>query len=116
MPYRGGPGYSGAQRDMLQEGTKAVVVLSGKGGVGKSSVATGIAISLSEEGKKVGILDVDLCGPSVARILGLEGKEVREGSGGFMPDRRVDVELLCCSCCSVQITVIWVQVSCSIFR
>eukprot|EP00960_Hanusia_phi_P075440 768427-Hanusia_phi.AAC.2 len=61
---------------MLQEGTRAVVVLSGKGGVGKSSVATGIAVSLAEEGNKVGILDLDLCGPSIARILGVEGKEV----------------------------------------
>lgn len=50
------------------------VVLSGKGGVGKSTVATNIAVSLSLEGLKVGLLDVDVHGPSVPRALGLSYK------------------------------------------
>ncbi len=49
------------------------VIASGKGGVGKSSVATGLAVALAEQGRSVGILDCDLHGCSVARLLGMTG-------------------------------------------
>ncbi len=52
-----------------------IVILSGKGGVGKSSVATNIAVGLSMAGKKVGLLDVDVHGPSVPRLLSLNEKK-----------------------------------------
>jgi len=48
-------------------------VMSGKGGVGKSSVATNLAVGLSKKGYKVGLLDVDIHGPSVPHLLGLKG-------------------------------------------
>ena len=50
-----------------------LIVMSGKGGVGKSTVAADIALILSQKGFKVGLLDVDLHGPSIAGILGLTG-------------------------------------------
>ncbi len=54
-----------------------LVVLSGKGGVGKSTVAANLAVALSEAGKKVGLLDVDVHGPSIPRLLGLKGKKAK---------------------------------------
>lgn len=51
---------------------KIVAVLSGKGGVGKSSVTSLLAVELSKAGKKVGILDGDITGPSIPRMFGLD--------------------------------------------
>ncbi|MGA2479480.1 MAG: Mrp/NBP35 family ATP-binding protein [Spirochaetia bacterium] len=53
-----------------------ILVLSGKGGVGKSTVAVNAALSLMLEGKRVGLLDVDMHGPSVPKMLGLEGQTI----------------------------------------
>ncbi len=52
-----------------------IVVMSGKGGVGKSTMAANIALSLSLAGKKVGLLDVDVHGPSIPRLLSLSGQQ-----------------------------------------
>lgn len=60
---------------MSQIGHK-LLVLSGKGGVGKSTVAANLAMSLSESGKKVGLLDVDVHGPSIPGLFGLNGQQV----------------------------------------
>jgi Mrp family chromosome partitioning ATPase len=50
-----------------------ILVMSGKGGVGKSSVAAYLSVSLAKRGYRVGLMDVDLHGPSIPRILGLKG-------------------------------------------
>eukprot|EP00756_Hemistasia_phaeocysticola_P061824 Hpha_TRINITY_DN5228_c0_g1::TRINITY_DN5228_c0_g1_i1::g.116710::m.116710 len=71
--------------DRLANVKHVVVVLSGKGGVGKSTVACQLALSLASTGARVGVLDVDLCGPSVPKILGVEGQDVRQGEGGWIP-------------------------------
>jgi Mrp family chromosome partitioning ATPase len=61
------------------------LVLSGKGGVGKSSVTTQLALTLSLQGHSVGVLDVDLTGPSIPRFFGIESAKVRQAPGGWIP-------------------------------
>ncbi len=58
-------------KNFLQNVNHKIVVMSGKGGVGKSTVATNLAVFLSNQGYKVGLLDVDVHGPSIAGLLGL---------------------------------------------
>ena len=62
-----------------------IIVLSGKGGVGKSTVATNIAVALSLKGKKVGLVDVDIHGPSIPKMLGLESAKLRGSEEGMLP-------------------------------
>lgn len=71
-----------------------VLVLSGKGGVGKSSITTQLALTLSLHGHNVGVLDVDLTGPSMPRFFGIEKAKVTQAPGGWIPvtvhDAQVD--------------------------
>ncbi|KXZ49792.1 hypothetical protein GPECTOR_19g243 [Gonium pectorale] len=62
-----------------------LLVLSGKGGVGKSTVAAQLAFALAGRGYEVGLLDIDICGPSVPKMLGLEGQEVHSSGAGWSP-------------------------------
>jgi Mrp family chromosome partitioning ATPase len=62
-----------------------ILVLSGKGGVGKSTVAVNIAVALALEGRRVGLLDVDIHGPSVPELLNLHGQPSPSEGGGMEP-------------------------------
>ena len=62
-----------------------IMVLSGKGGVGKSTVATGLALSLAQQGLKVGLLDIDITGPNVPKMMGLDGRRLNVESGRIHP-------------------------------
>lgn len=62
-----------------------ILVLSGKGGVGKSTFSAQMAFTLAAQGKQVGLLDIDICGPSMPRMLGLEGREVHQSASGWSP-------------------------------
>ena len=71
------------------EGVKNIIaVASAKGGVGKSTVAANLAVGLAMDGAQTGILDADIYGPSVPRMLGLEGQRPRSADGkSFEPLR-----------------------------
>lgn len=64
---------------------KVIAVLSGKGGVGKSSVTAMLACELARSGKKVGILDADITGPSIPRLFGLPPGGLRGSDQGILP-------------------------------
>lgn len=67
-----------------------ILVLSGKGGVGKSTVAVNLAVSLALAGKKVGLLDIDIHGPSIPKILDLEGKAIQAIGDVILPVEMVE--------------------------
>ncbi|MBN2354682.1 P-loop NTPase [candidate division KSB1 bacterium] len=70
----------------LAEIKHKIIVLSGKGGVGKSTVSANLALSLALAGKEVGLLDIDFHGPSIPKLMGLEGKRA-----GIEADRIVPI-------------------------
>ncbi len=63
-----------------------LVVMSGKGGVGKSTVAVSLAVSLAQQGHKVGLLDADIHGPNIPKMLGLDNKRLQASEGGIIPE------------------------------
>jgi len=65
--------------------SNSLQVLSGKGGVGKSAVTTQLALSLTKKGYSVGILDVDLTGPSIPHSLAIDDAKVIQAPGGLLP-------------------------------
>ena len=62
-----------------------IAIISGKGGVGKSTLTVNLAAAFAKSGRTVGILDADIHGPSVPRLLGLTGQQVKIGPPGAFP-------------------------------
>ena len=85
-----------AKAPLLLPDVKAIVaVASGKGGVGKSTVAVNLAVSLARQGHRTGLLDADIYGPSLPRMLGVHRKpEVRE-------DKMIPIQAWGLSCMSI---------------
>ncbi len=71
-----------------------ILVMSGKGGVGKSTVAANLAVSLALAGKRVGLLDVDLHGPSIPRMLNLEGAAIQMRDGAIQPVEKANLKVM----------------------
>ena len=79
----------------LMEGVKNVIaVASGKGGVGKSTVAVNLALGLAACGAKVGILDADIYGPSIPRMLGVSGKPTSKDGKTLEPKEAFGVKAM----------------------
>lgn len=69
----------------LEKIKNRLLVFSGKGGVGKSTVAANLALSFARKGKRVGLLDVDIHGPNLAKMLGVENKRLEMDASGIKP-------------------------------
>jgi len=72
-------------RDKMGKIKHKIAIISGKGGVGKSTITVNLATAFAMQGKRVGVLDADIHGPSVPRLLGLEGQQVKTGPLGVLP-------------------------------
>lgn len=87
------------EKEPVLPGVKNIIgISSGKGGVGKSTVAANLAVALAAEGYKVGLLDADIFGPSIPKMFGIEDEQlyVREENGRnlIIPIERYGVRLL----------------------
>lgn len=71
--------------ERMQSVKHKILILSGKGGVGKSTFASQLAFALAAKDKQVGLLDIDICGPSIPKMLGLEGQEIHQSNLGWSP-------------------------------
>ena len=87
-PSKGGPGIGPGIERLGKRGVRSIIaVISGKGGVGKSFVTSMLASELKRSGYEVGVLDADLTGPSIAKVLGVFGKPYKGPGGGIVPLR-----------------------------
>jgi ATP-binding protein involved in chromosome partitioning len=92
-------GYEMTSREILADDpcpavANIVLVMSGKGGVGKSTVATNLALALKRSGASVGLLDADMYGPSLPTMLGVAGRPVSADGKKFLPLERFGVKLM----------------------
>eukprot|EP01117_Protostelium_nocturnum_P009745 TRINITY_DN3483_c0_g2_i2.p1 TRINITY_DN3483_c0_g2~~TRINITY_DN3483_c0_g2_i2.p1 ORF type:complete len:335 (+),score=109.61 TRINITY_DN3483_c0_g2_i2:38-1006(+) len=62
-----------------------ILILSGKGGVGKSTFSAQLSFALSKKENQIGLMDIDICGPSIPRLLGLEGSQIHQSNLGWSP-------------------------------
>lgn len=92
-PTQSLPGRPIAPNDPVPGAKNIVLVMSGKGGVGKSTVAANLALALSRSGYRVGLLDADIYGPSVPTMLGITGQPMSDGQK-IQPLQRFGVKLM----------------------
>ena len=78
----------------LSDIKKVIAVVSGKGGVGKSLVTSLLAVSMQREGKKVGIMDADITGPSIPKIFGVHEKATGNEAGIYPVRSKMDIDIM----------------------
>jgi ATP-binding protein involved in chromosome partitioning len=83
-----------APDDPVPDVRNIVLVMSGKGGVGKSTVATNLSMALHRMGYRVGLLDADIYGPSIPTMLGVAGRPVSQDGKSIEPLERFGVKLM----------------------
>src|SRR5258706_2794473 len=93
-PPRGAAGVPPPQANILQEVRFKVAVASGKGGVGKSTVAANLALALARVGHKVGLMDSDIYGPSQQMMMGIAEKPFINESNQIVPIDRFGVKVM----------------------
>jgi ATP-binding protein involved in chromosome partitioning len=86
------------KKDILKGVKNIIAVVSGKGGVGKSTVASNLALAIAEGGAKVGLMDADIYGPSVHIMFGVRGERPVmhdvDGKGMIVPLERYGIKLM----------------------
>jgi Mrp family chromosome partitioning ATPase len=74
-------------KDRMSRIKNKIIVMSGKGGVGKTSVSVNLSYALALMGREVGLVDIDLHGPNIAKMLGVEGQNFTGSDNGIEPVR-----------------------------
>ncbi|MBO8093755.1 MAG: Mrp/NBP35 family ATP-binding protein [Prosthecochloris sp.] len=91
----GSCGHHGERKNPLPDVRNIIAVASGKGGVGKSTVAVNLAVSLAKTGAKVGLVDADLYGPSIPTMFGLENSRPEvDNNKTIVPIEKYGVKLM----------------------
>jgi len=85
---------SEVNRKFLNPAKNIIAIASGKGGVGKSTFAINFAVALQKLGNKVGLLDADIYGPSVPRMMGITGKPKSNDNKKLVPLKNYDVSCM----------------------
>ena len=73
---------------------KVIAVVSGKGGVGKSTVTSMLAVAMAKQGKRVGVLDADITGPSIPKVFGLTEKAYGDENGIIPVKTTTDIDIM----------------------
>ena len=88
------PTREATSEDPLPDVRNVILVMSGKGGVGKSTVSTNLALALRRQGTRVGLLDADIYGPSLPTMLGIEGQPTSKDGKRIQPLQRFGIKLM----------------------